>query len=1103
MVSQRFGIEGIKVTSQNNLNNGSLSEDTLPNDTRISSNNVLNEQTILAQVETTIESSKDASTTPPTQKRFKFIRPLGQGGAATVFLAWDNQLERDVAIKLLSQSQQSENLLFEARIQAQIDHPNICKIYHVEEANQNNTNSYLVMQYIEGKSAAQWIKQQDVSHHQIITMMQKVCDGLKAMHSQGIIHRDIKPDNIMLSAKLTQNAEPYMVDFGLAKPPKASHQNLKQNVSEGTPSYMSPEQWQNAKLDLRADVYSFGATLYVLLTGLKPYPSHINPPPLAQFNNLNWLSVPAELQAIIKKCMSFERQARYQSANELNQELQNYLNGEPISCITNKSYRLKKKLIKHKWPAILALTGLVSLSAFTGWQHYQNAEQHHRESLIATFSSRVENLEANVKLSKMTTLHNIVEQKQGWLKQIEQLQTDIDNLGQIAIGPGNYAIGRMYYSLQQYDKAIEHLQLALDAGFDHQRVANPLALSHGAIYQTQKNIIDNIRSRTTREEKLAELDKKHKTPAIELLTTALKNSPYETFTKAQLLFFQEQYESALTILTQAKSQLPSWFYQQHALKGDIYFAKAQIAGRAHQSEQVDDYAKKALEYYDQAALIARSDLQIQLKPVAVYIRLLNNSIYGKQLNFEKLYQSAIKATDNAAIINPNDYQIPALKGRLLALARKYQNQHSGDVLATSEQEIEQFKQALIHRPKDPSLLMSLGVAYAARIKLLKEQNLPVEQTFNLALDTFNQITKEHQDTNYYNRLGLLTYQLANHHAQKAISKKFNQPLIANDPIITESFKKAVTAYQQVIDTRPNAIAGYANLGLVYRDWAKYVDLPTAKQKIELSLAQYLKAKDLNSEHFVINFNLAQGYRSLAQIQSFMAQDISDSYQSALQYLDVAKQSQANHPFVTLEAVNLEMIQGIHQWENGQDFQPWFNKAKDAINKAVVKHASNTALINGRNWVYRIEQQIKYLSNGFEIKNQSSYQQALKITKTADSSALYEHMLIAMLTNQRQAFTEQDFEKLTLNHKSRLAYALWLSQKNRFVDAEQVFASIRRGNQSIRLLHQIIHFRHKQASKTANAQLNRLNSPAENKEIESKEIKKLTQQLSLNFPHLNF
>ena len=1098
MVSLQFSIEGIKVTPKKNFNNNSLCEDTLQNDTLINSNTVLNEQTILAQVETTIESSKEGSTHPPTQKRFKFIRPLGQGGAATVFLAWDNQLERHVAIKLLSQSQQSDNLLFEARIQAQIDHPNICKIYHVEEANQSNTNSYIVMQYIEGKSAAQWIKLQDVSHLQIITMMQKVCDGLKTMHSQGIIHRDIKPDNIMLSSKLTHNAEPYMVDFGLAKPPIADHKNLKQNVSEGTPSYMSPEQWQNAKLDLRADVYSFGATLYVLLTGLKPYPSHINPPPLEQFNNHKWQSVPIELQAIIKKCMSFEREVRYQSANELNQELQNYLTGEPLTCITNKSYRLKKKLIKHKWPAILALTGFISLSTFTGWQHYQNAQQQQRESLIATFSSRVENLEANVKLSKMTTLHNIVEQKSGWLKQIEQLQTDIDSLGEIAIGPGNYAIGRMYFSLQQFDKAIAHLQLARDAGFDHQRVAYPLALSHGAIYQMRKNIIDNIRSRTTRAEKLAALDKRHKTPAIELLTTALKNSPYEAFTKAQILFFQEQYEQALTTLTQAKAQLPSWFYQQHALRGDIYFAKAQIAGRAHQSEQVDDYAKQALTHYSQAALIARSDLQIQLKPVAVYIRLLNNSIYGKQLNFKKLYQSAMETIDNAAIITPDDYQIPALKGRLFSLLRKYQNQHSGDVLTTSEQEIEQYKQALTHRPNDPNLLMSLGMAYAARIKLLKEQSLPVEQTFNLALNTFNQIAKEHQDTNYYNRLGLLTYQLANHHAQKAISKTFNQPLIADNPIITDSFKKAITAYQQVIDTRPNAIAGYANLGLVYRDWSKYVDLPTAKQKIELSIAQYLIAKAFNPNHFVINFNLAQGYRNLIEIQSSMAQDISESHQAALKYLEVAKQSQANHPFVILEAVNLDMIQGINQWEKGQDFQSWFNKAKDAINEAVTKHASNTALINGRNWVYRIEQQIEYLSNGFRIKNQQNYQQALTLTKTADSSALYEHMLIAMLTNQHQTFSEPDFEKLTLNHKSRLAYAIWLSQQNRFFDAEQVFAGIRRGNQSIRLLHQIIHFKHKQTSKNIDTKLDGLNSQAESIAIE-----KLTQQLSLNFPNLCF
>jgi serine/threonine protein kinase len=300
------------------------------------SDTLLSEHTQLAEIDTLfIENPEQPQTNAPKPtlygKRFKLLQPLGHGGCGSVFLAHDNQLQRKVAIKMLTHSLVNQTLLAEARMQAKIEHPNICKIYQVEEADEDNTNAYLVMQYIPGTSALHWLKEQGdaVQATQVITLMQKICDGLQAMHAQGIIHRDIKPDNIMFATDIDNNLQPYMVDFGLANIDKGfkhtQGQAQGQTGVEGTPPFMSPEQWQNALLDYRSDVYSFGATLYQLLTGLTPHAACNNTHPPEQFDNSQWLCLPSDIRAIIHKCMQHEREKRYQSARELNNELQRYL----------------------------------------------------------------------------------------------------------------------------------------------------------------------------------------------------------------------------------------------------------------------------------------------------------------------------------------------------------------------------------------------------------------------------------------------------------------------------------------------------------------------------------------------------------------------------------------------------------------------------------------------------------------------------------------------------------------------------------------------------------------------------------------------------------
>ncbi|NQZ06541.1 MAG: protein kinase [Algicola sp.] len=1007
---------------------------------------LLSNKTHLAQVDTVLIDNPEqsqANTPEPTKldKRFKLLQPLGHGGCGSVFLAHDNQLQRKVAIKMLTHSLINQTLLAEARMQAKIEHPNICKIYQVEEADENNSNSYLVMQYIPGTSALKWLEQQErrgdtLQTEQIITSMQKVCDGLQAMHAQGIIHRDIKPDNIMFATDPENDLQPYMVDFGLANIDKDIKFPQSRTGIEGTPPFMSPEQWQNALLDCRSDVYSFGATLYQLLTGLAPHPACNNSHSPEQYDNPRWLRLPMDIRAIIRKCMLHEREKRYQSARELNSELKRFLTGEPVRCLSSKTYWLKKKLRKNKWQALLLFVLSVGGTSTGIWQQYQQHQQQVREQLLTRFTGRVENLEANVRLSKMAVSHDITLETKQWQQQIDTLKAEIARIGINAYGPGHYAIGRMYYSLQQYDKALRHLQKAWTSGFDQTRVAYNLALSHGAIYQRQKAIISNIRGGTARRDKMAILDKQHRQPAVSYLEQGMGDSLYLSYTKALIQYYQGEEDVALTTLAQTQD-LPSWFYQHHVLRGDIYLAKTEKAGTTHDDERVQSHLKLALQHYATAAQQGRSDLQLQLKPLIVYSRLLKNSLYVKQRGFTDIYQQAMTTLDNATNIAPGHYQLYSNKGRLLSIKSDYQDQHGGDPLTSRQQAIEQFKQALTLSPDNPDILMTLGLAYSHKIKLLQERDLPIGQLFTRADNTFKRIPNTKRDYAFYNYYALLQHEMA---VNKAGLLKVKQ---IEDVDADQYFVDAITSYQQAIQKKPKAIAAYLNMGVVFRDWSRWVKPKVARQKLLMAIEQYQLAQQFNAKHFVLNFNLAQSYNSLSQVNALLLQPLDEAIKMGKSFLTVAAASYPDHPFVVLESANLNTGQGMSDWQKGCPFEAWFDLAKSAVEGSLTANPKNAVLLDGRAWMYTTEQLLSYFASDATIVNLPEYHQALNVTKNIISKKHEQHMLLLLLDHKYNDIEQAALAALPPGGDASLAYAEWHSQSGHFEQAQDKFASIQR------------------------------------------------------------
>jgi TolB-like protein/tRNA A-37 threonylcarbamoyl transferase component Bud32/Flp pilus assembly protein TadD len=267
---------------------------------------------------------------------YRIISRLGAGGMGEVYQAEDTKLNRRVAVKFLPPASTDERarrrLVREAQAAAALDHPNICAIHEVgEEAGR----AFIVMQHVEGETLAARMRRQPFDLSESLSVATQVAEALAEAHARAVIHRDVKPSNIMVTARGAVK----VMDFGLAKiapgglaaASEAETQGLLTTPGAliGTVPYMSPEQAQGLEVDARTDIFSFGVVLYEMLTGRQPFACESaaatasailtrDPPPPARFN----ADVPAEVERIIRKCLEKNRERRFQTMRDVALDLE-------------------------------------------------------------------------------------------------------------------------------------------------------------------------------------------------------------------------------------------------------------------------------------------------------------------------------------------------------------------------------------------------------------------------------------------------------------------------------------------------------------------------------------------------------------------------------------------------------------------------------------------------------------------------------------------------------------------------------------------------------------------------------------------------------------
>ena len=275
--------------------------------------------------------------------QFKIIKKLGQGGMGSVFLAEQLDMGRRVVVKIMhpprfGEEAMEERFKREARMVAQLNHPNIVQVYVFGKMHDDQW--YLAMEYIEGGSLFELMSSHGaLPEARALRIMDQVCSALGEAHHHGVIHRDLKPDNIMLADRHGNADYVKVLDFGIAKMLDDSNARItKTGTVFGTPQYMAPEQARGVEVDQRTDVYALGLILHEMITGASPFKvestmdyllKHISEPVRPPRQAFDGLVMLPRTEALIMRCLEKSPGQRFQSVHELQREIRHCLRDRP------------------------------------------------------------------------------------------------------------------------------------------------------------------------------------------------------------------------------------------------------------------------------------------------------------------------------------------------------------------------------------------------------------------------------------------------------------------------------------------------------------------------------------------------------------------------------------------------------------------------------------------------------------------------------------------------------------------------------------------------------------------------------------------------------
>jgi serine/threonine-protein kinase len=777
-----------------------------------------------------------------------------------VYRAYDPTLARFIALKLLP-GPSASHFLREARAQARVDHESVCKVFEVGEL---AGVSYIAMRHVPGASldAAASVFPLETQ----VRLFRQVAEALHAAHREGLVHRDVKPGNVIVEAGEEGVPRACVVDFGLALEQERS-QSVTQQAA-GTPAYMAPEQARGEmnRIDRRTDVYGLGVTMWEVLAGepmvkgtsvveilLKVV--HDEPRPILAKRP----GMPADLATIIMKCVEKEPEKRYDSARALAEDLGRFLDGEPISARPVGTFgRLLKRARKHK--ALTAAISIAVLSAlgFGGTAVVTSLQSVRRQAAAQEIGQAIERMEWTLRQAYFLPVHDIRPARRKVEDQMLRLKDLIERRGKPAEGPGHYALGRGHLDLGHLDEARNEIEMARSAGYDTADSAFALGRTLIEMYRRERKkagLIPNKEAKAARLEKIkADLER----PAIAALRSG-READGTALLEGLLADLEERPEDARKKFTTAFEKDPA-LYEAVKLNGDV---EAQLGRSLKDVGEIE----KALAAFEEAGRAYRAAAEIGRSDPRLYIAECDRLLLRFELEIRTgrdetaAYAAGRAACQTALTVDPTSAEAYSILCRYewqLADALGLRGVDEGPAL---ERAISAGQQSVTLNPSYAEGWANLGIAFWSQSEAAARHGGDPRPSLKRAAEALSRSERLEPTGAHVMDLGSVLLETG-----RAAMKRGEDPR----PFLAEAEK----TYEGALKLMPREARLQSNIGNIAKLRADY-DAGAGRDPIpalEDAVRRYEKAIELNPKNPIAFYNLGQAFYSRARAEASARRD---------------------------------------------------------------------------------------------------------------------------------------------------------------------------------------------------------------------------------------
>ncbi len=876
--------------------------------------------------------------------RYELLDLLGMGGMGAVYKARDRRLDRTLAIKFLRCVDPNLTLRFlrEARAQARIDHPNICRVYEVGEV---SGRAYIALQFVDGEPLHHVASRMSLDEK--IAVMRDVAAAVHEAHRLGIVHRDLKPANVMVERTEGGCWFPVVMDFGLASEATVEAGITESGTLLGTPAYMSPEQARGdvRAVDRRSDIYSLGASLYELLTGQPPFSTtalaqvlaqviHDDPPaPRSLVPTL-----PVDLETITLKCLAKDPAERYPSARALADDLGRYLDGEPIlGRRLSRWRRLRLRARRHRALVVLgawslAITLAVASLGVRAWLIARSElERTAERTRLAKLLGHAEKIEFSLRLAYLLPLHDTRSDREAIRAEMRTIAASPHELGDLGEAVTHEALGRGYLALHQWREAADELGHAEAAGLQtpelHAERGRALGeLYHRASEETRRSL---DKAWVTRRQK--ELEQQYLTPALAELEQSRAAGEDAGLLEARIALYRRDFavasQRALIVALHSPGSA-----EARQLAADAAY------GAAIEAFDRGDYnaARSGLEHattlYAEASEIARSDASVY--EAAAETWLARAEVDVRQGNSPReLLDNALDAIDRALRVNPDE--AAAYTTKAYVLLPWYQRPsliNQDDKLRLLDDIAQAATRAVELDPRDAHAWTSLGDAYVYRGVYEQSHGGQESPWLDRALDEFGKaLALQPDDPETNNGIG---------EAHARLGGSLNKA--GRDPM--PEYQAALRSYEHAFEIEPQYLVTCINQVSIHTLIGMYDDAIGIDPRPTLDKARRVgeRCMSIDPKFWAVLVNLTWAQLALARHLVETGDDPTKALEIARGYLDRAKTFVPEDMALWLPRLVAAGVEATFLLHQGADPTRSIATGRAALEKTL-RQKSNTAL----------------------------------------------------------------------------------------------------------------------------------------------------------------